>query len=346
MYDLTVIYFGNQNAVGRAQMMISALPAKTNLVTKSTSAGIISFGFRIFLALFRSRRILILNRKSALIFLLYYPLFCLLSRTDRLHVIYDMWEFYTLKEQKKLTSRLGTIVEIFTLRRVNQVVVCNDYRKKLVQRYYGVKTVHTIENVRALSPVKTSKISLKRQYLGDINWSAVNFVITNGFSRERGDIHLVDSFAKLDNCSLTFIGNPTAADQIFLAELLSKKKINNVNTVSAIPYADLAGVVGLFDFGVVNYSFKNLNNKYCASGKVYEFMFLDLPVLTSKNPSLKKLIDRYRCGESSDEFDVGIMRLINNHAQYKKALDNTDKTRLLTFHKEHIFNVISRGASK
>ena len=340
MYDLSVIYAGDHAAVGRAQMMTSALPSKINIVSKSTSPNIIMFGYRALLAICCSKKLLILSRKSALVFLLCYPIFCWWHRAARPHIIYDMWEFYTLKEHKKLTSRLGTLVEIFVLKRVNKVIVCNAHRKTLIRRYYGIENADVIENIRALPYEEISDVNLKEKYLSHISWSAVNFVITNGFSSERGDTNLIEAFANQYNYSLTFIGRSTAADEVLLEELISKKGLSNIYKVNTIPYAILAGVVKFFDFGVVNYSLRNLNNKYCASGKVYEFMFLGLPVLTSSNPSLKQVTDHYHCGESTNELSTGISRLVTNCTKHQSALRNIELDQLLTSHRDHIVDVI------
>jgi hypothetical protein len=340
MHDLSVIFFGDHKAVGRSQMMISALPANINIISKSTYPEILPFFFRVFLALLHSKKILFLNRKAALVYLIYWPMIYFICKASHLHVIYDMWELYTIKEHKKIISRIGTLIEIFVIKHVDQVIVCNDYRNKLVRRLYKIKNVYTIENIRSLPKNCRQSYDLNTINFCDYNKSIKKFVITNGFSRERGDLALIDAFLKCDNCSLTFIGDSTFADEIFLNDLMLKKNLHNIKFLKSIRYSDLACVVKLFDFGVVNYSRKNLNNRFCASGKIYEFIFLGLPVLSSSNPSLKKIVDFYQCGESSDDFVDAISRCISKSNVYRSALNSIDVDRLLIKHNKNIINCI------
>lgn len=340
MYRLSVIYFGDHKSVGRAKMLTEALPSMTNIVSTGVSPNIFEFGFRALKALCRSRNILIMNRRAAFIFFLCYPALCCFRHLSRPKVIYDMWEFYTYKEHTSLTSRAGTFFEIFTLKRVNRVIVCNSYRKSLVRRIHGLKNIDVVENLRVLPAELNKAKNLKEQYLSQLNLAKANFVITNGFSIERGDEKLLEAFQKEPSCSLTFIGSSTSGDRSILKKYIASKCLKNINAIDSVPHSELAEVVKFFDYGVVNYSTVNLNNKYCASGKIFEFMALGLPVLTSDNPTLKSLVKTYNCGESTNDFRSSIMKLVKYSKQYQANVQQINFDHLLVSHRNHIREVI------
>ena len=72
------------------------------------------------------------------------------------------------------------------------------------------------------------------------------------------------------------------------------------------------------DVGIVNYSMKNRNNIYCASGKVYEFLSLNMPVLTTENYSLKDFINNNNFGISNNDFKKSINAMAEKISFYKQ----------------------------
>ena len=55
--------------------------------------------------------------------------------------------------------------------------------------------------------------------------------------------------------------------------------------------------------GMVTYHQHDLNNKYCASGKIYEFLFEGKPVVTSTNPPLADFCGKYGIGIAEDNYE-------------------------------------------
>lgn len=74
--------------------------------------------------------------------------------------------------------------------------------------------------------------------------------------------------------------------------------------------------------GISVYHKRNLNNLYCSSGKVYEYVYEGIPVAASDNPPLKHLIDRYRIGACGQDIAEAIEEVKARYGEYK---DNVAK---------------------
>jgi len=61
-----------------------------------------------------------------------------------------------------------------------------------------------------------------------------------------------------------------------------------------------------------------MNNKFCASGKIYEFVFEGLPVITTENLPLVDLVKRHHIGVSSDNYYNGIITIYKDYLYYKE----------------------------
>ena len=77
--------------------------------------------------------------------------------------------------------------------------------------------------------------------------------------------------------------------------------------------------------GVVNYGQYDTNNKYCASGKLYEFLYEGIPVVTTTNPPLKRICEEEKVGVTDDGYADGINEVLNNYELYKANVERFTK---------------------
>ena len=90
----------------------------------------------------------------------------------------------------------------------------------------------------------------------------------------------------------------------------------------------------------MNYGQYDLNNKYCASGKLYEFLYEGIPVVTTTNPPLKGLCKRYGIGIADDDYFNGINAVLDNYTQYKNAVKRFINTNTVEDNDNRIVNAI------
>lgn len=261
------------------------------------------------------------NRKSALVSFLLFPLL-----KNKL-IIQDMREFYTLHEHKNITSRIGTLVEGLMLKRSNIIITANKQRARLTKKLYKLKSTPLVyENRRSFNKNKNSNKSfinnLKdqlRNKIINIKESKINLVSSSGFTIERGCMRVVKGVEKnKDIASLYFVGKTSNKNKSFLKNYILKNNINNVFLIDSLPLTKLYSFLLKMQVGIVNYSDFNRNNIYCASGKIYEFLSIGMPVLCTENFPLKEIISN-KYGISNNDFNQSISEICNNYSYFKKS---------------------------
>lgn len=339
---LLLITFGNTKYDGRLNILIGTLqrfffittlsPFKDSLPLRTKSLIFLSWHSRdaisrFFKMIFLTARqikkadlIFIDNRKASALF------YCinLFIRTDKV-VIQDMREFYTTFETYSLYSKIGTCFEHLQAKNSNLVIVCNDYRKRLLSALLPIKKIIVFENKRALvdgflSPLQKNDLidSIKggKIYLDK---EKINFISTGGINFKRGCGDIIKAVKKRSEARLFFIGKASQHDLIEFNRMTVDCK--NIFYLGEIPYTSLAELLSRMDVGVVNYAMDNLNNRYCASGKVYEYLSIGIPILSTSNKPLLKTIKKYNCGISCYSFDTGIDKMISSHMIFRNNIN-------------------------
>ena len=149
----------------------------------------------------------------------------------------------------------------------------------------------------------------------------IRIISTAGCDLTRLTDILVKNMPKIQNkCRLFLVGGGTEKDISTIRAICYKNNINNVEIVGKLNQNDLKAIIGYCHIGIVSYHQQDLNNKYCASGKIFEFLFEGLPVVTTTNPPLQSFCKEHGVGESSDEFYDGINLVIANYSLYREKV--------------------------
>lgn len=333
------------NKDGRLQSLVSIFRIITNveIITKYNGHGFYlhedvkwcnlslkSFfkSFKFFYSYFQNSStndlILLDNRRAALFGIFLYPI--LKKRT----IIYDMREFYLLKTGETILNRLGTIFEYLLIKRADIVICANKYRSRLVKVNYGLKKKPLIiENNRRLMSGSITQESEKiiNSYLKIIKLKSkpkqlTNFVLTDGFSLQRRSIEIINECAKFkDEIHLFIFGkNKEEAEKY-----IKNKGYTNVSHMGMVEGNILSEILLYMDVGFVVYGDHDLNNKYCASGKLYEFMHMGIPVVTSYNIPLRKVIRTEKIGISDQNIYKSIRKMLQEIYYYKKNCIKSSK---------------------
>ena len=226
------------------------------------------------------------------------------------YIIQDCREMYFFEEQKTLKSKIGCIFEKIMIKKATIVLTANQYRARRMKKYYSLKTQPIVfENIRYLEIEKISE-ELKNKYNYLDKFKTFKIVSTAGYKHTLVEKKLVDEVSELENVDLFFIGT----EKINNREIFNK----NIHFLPKLSLEELKVVLGKMDIGYVGYDIVNLNTKYCASGKIYEYLYEKLPILAYKNIPLKIFVEENKIGLSGDNFKELIEKLKNNYKYYKE----------------------------
>jgi len=211
------------------------------------------------------------------------------------------------------------------IRKADVVIAANEFRAQFMKKYYKLKREPLVfENIRKLDCENIDE-NIQKKYSEIISKAngKTKVLSTGGYDVERGTDRLVRAMKELDNFFLFVVGGGPEKDERILKSIVQEEHIRNVYFLSEklLP-EELAYFVKNCDIGVVNYHSKDLNNKFCASGKIYEFLFCGKPVITTENLPLIEMCQRYGIGEADNDFASGLLNIARNYERYVQNVIN------------------------
>jgi len=242
----------------------------------------------------------------------------------KMKIVQDVRELYIINERKGIKSKIGCLIEGSMIKRSDIIICANEYRAQKMLELYGLKEKPLVyENLRQLQYGINEDIDLyKRKYEFLLEDDIPIIISTSGVEIKRTNDKLVEAFEGLKNkAKLLLVGGGTTADRNVIEEIIKRKKLDNVFLIEKIPEGELKYLISISKIGIVNYGTYDTNNLYCASGKVYEFLYEKKPVVTTINPPLKEMCELYGVGESGERYLDGIEKVLSNYNQYTKNID-------------------------
>lgn len=246
----------------------------------------------------------------------------LINRRKKAVLIQDCRELYDAKQFKELFNKIGCIAERHCARKADILICANSFRADYMEKHWGTKMPIVFENVRKLE-YDESRIGRAEELISPyICDDEMRIVSTYGCSVDRTNDVLVRNINKINGKVKVFlVGSSGKEDEETIRKIIAEQGAEEkVVILPQMDQTELKYLISRSHIGVVNYNQKDLNNKYCASGKIYEFLYEGLPVITTTNPPLKKFCDDYHVGEADDEYYNGINKILNDYEGYKRAV--------------------------
>jgi len=239
-------------------------------------------------------------------------------------IIYDTSELYIDIKPKSLKQLIALHMNYFEkkyLKYANIVIAANNERAEIMKNYFHLKkppivfdNIHRIEDKYDIN-----EYNRKYGYLFNKNINTFYIAYAGGIGRSRMTFELAEVVGKLgDEYQLIILGNYNPKDKKNFDLMIKKNRFSNIAYLGFVPRDEWKYILSKSHISVVAFSQDTINNIYCASGKLYESLFEGKPVLTSTNPPLKRLCDKYKIGVSTNDFLEGILELKKNYEYYCK----------------------------
>ena len=240
-------------------------------------------------------------------------------------VIQDCRELYLINEVKHFTSKIGCLFEKRMARKADIVICANQERTLIMQSEYGLsKTPLTYENLRELKYDSEDLKKKAKQRIDPLLFdNEIRIVSTSGCSFERTNDVLVSNLSKVNNpCRLYLVGESSEQERQGIQDIIKDHKDIKVEIVGRLNQAELKYLLSKSHIGIVNYGQYDTNNRLCASGKLYEFLYEGMPVVTTTNPPLKRICEESKVGIADDLYFNGLNEVISKYDFYKSNVSS------------------------
>lgn len=235
--------------------------------------------------------------------------------------VIDCRELYLRKEVKHFCEKIGCIFEKKMIKKAQGVICANQERAEIMQKEYGLsKAPIVFENLRCLKydseeALDRARVKLEKYIIN----GEIRIISTSGCNIKRTNDILIRNMNKVEKkCRLFLVGNSTSEEQKRIENIIQEQDLDNVEILGQLNQAELKYLISQCNIGIVNYGKYDTNNLFCASGKLYEFLYEGIPVVTTTNPPLKRICDTHGIGIADDYYAEGINNIIRKYEYYKK----------------------------
>lgn len=256
----------------------------------------------------------------------------IVNKKKKAKLVQDCRELYEISKVKGISSKIGCIAERMCAKKADVLICANAFRGDHMVSDWGTKRPIVYENLRKLEYSDDCLDKAENMIDPLIKEGEFRIISTSGCSVDRTNDVLVKNINKINgNVRVFLVGKSEKNDVDEIGNIIKDRELEDkVVILGQLNQTELKYLINKSHLGVVNYNQKDLNNRYCASGKIYEFIYEGIPVITTTNPPLKEMCDKYGIGESDDAYFVGINRIIHNYDNYRTSVE--------LFVKEHSIN--------
>lgn len=235
-------------------------------------------------------------------------------------MVQDCRELYVSRDVHHLAGKIGCFFEKLCIQRADVVICANQERAQFMKGMYRLQDTPLVyENLRKLEySDEQAEIAQAEKFAPLIRADEFRIIATDGCSVSRTNDVLVRQMKNVHaKCRLLLVGNSTLADRQVIESIIAEQQMDNVEILGQLNQNELKYLISQSHIGIVSYHQKDLNNKFCASGKIFEFLYEGIPVVTSTNPPLTRLCEENGIGAADDNYTSGICRVISNYAEYR-----------------------------
>lgn len=238
--------------------------------------------------------------------------------------VQDVRELYLYKDVNHLQGKIGCIIEKLFNNKFDINICANEMRAIMMQKVFNIrKDVLVFENIRELKYSKCISLEeLETKYGVFFSDNKFNIISTAGCSLGRGTEKVVKAVTDLGNDYMLYlVGKNNEEEERYIRSIGGE----NVIILPQMKEEELKYCISKSNLGVVIYNMNDMNNKYCASGKIYEFIFEGIPVITSENPPLQKICSEFKIGIASNDYFSSITEIKEKYSYYRnnvKILQN------------------------
>lgn len=256
------------------------------------------------------------------------PIAVVIKKMFNAQLIYDAHELESkTPEDPNFPGQFVERLEKFAWPSVDFFTTVSPSIRDWYMDHFGYKPSEIILNAPMLKTGDPKHKSTARNYFRDkfqIAASAKIYLYVGMLFGGRGIDLILDTFTKTESDSVViFLGEGYYDEKIRQAAQASPRVYlhERVSHDQVVPMAKNA------DYGLCLIENASLSDYYCIPNKLLEYAFSGIPVVASKLPEIRRVVEDYRLGECFDNSTTELLRVLeeNNH---REVLNLADQNRL------------------
>ena len=206
-------------------------------------------------------------------------------------LIYDSHELFPEQYTDLKKRFVWNMMEKRMVRFADEVILPEKYRAKYFSKKYGLTNIHTIENYPLMKKVGTSNIL---EAMAPKSKSKVKLLYIGSLSPNRGIEEIVRTMPLLpESYCLFIIGSVSPNFEDDLKKIIEANNlIDQVFIFEPVDYKDVLSVINSSDIGLLFYNDNTVNDYYCASNKLFEFIVCRKYVVTNDYPAIREVLQK------------------------------------------------------
>lgn len=250
----------------------------------------------------------------------------LVSKLKGIKLVYDSHEYFTEVPELVTRPKIQKIwqrIEQWIFPKLKNVITVSNQIAVEYKAKYGVN----------ITVIRNLPNKIKNYYeVKNIKLEGSKLIIYQGWINvNRGIEALVEAMQYIENAHLCIIGDGDIFEKI-VAKIVEVKLQDKITMLGKIPFEQLHHYTCQADLGVSLEESVGLNYKYALPNKLFDYINVGVPVLTSNLPEMEAIVSKYNVGETIDEITPTaiaekINQLFNNKEKLAEYAQNSLKAK-------------------
>ncbi|MGB8002479.1 MAG: glycosyltransferase [Anaerobacillus sp.] len=227
-------------------------------------------------------------------------------------LVYDSHELFNeMTGRNELDRRYGYFMEGQLLKHVDRLISVNPFLlDKFEKRYGQLQPAIYLQNIPLLRLEKERKNDHYFHHLYGLSTDKIVLLYQGGFSKNRGIELCVKAMKRLDHkYELVLLGDGDIKGE--LEKLVSDENLESrVHFHPKVSPSEILALTKEADIGLVMYENVSENNYYSTPNKIFEYMLMGLPVVSSNHPGKAYLLEEFDFGLAVEESETAIVKAI------------------------------------